>query len=37
MGLAIRFDNIETETGTSFPMKVVFYVSFSSSVGPQID
>ena len=37
MGSSIRFDDIETEMGTCFPIQVVVCVSFSSSVGTQID
>ena len=37
MGSSIRFEDIETKTGTCFPIQVVNYNSFSSSVGTQID
>ena len=37
MGSSIRFDDIETEIGTCFPIQVVVCVSFNSSVGTQID
>ena len=37
MGSSIRFDDIETEIGKCFPFQVVVGVSFSSSVGTQID
>ena len=35
MGSSIRFDDIETETGTCFPIQVLICVSFNSSVGTQ--
>ena len=37
MGSSIRFDDTETEIRTCFPIQVVICVSFSSSVGTQID
>ena len=37
MGQSIRFDDIKTEIGTCFLIQVVVCVSFSSSVGTQID
>ena len=37
MRSSIRFDDIETEMGTCFPIQLVVCVSFSSSVGTQID
>ena len=37
MGSSIRFDDIETKMGTCFPIQVVVCVSFSSSVGTQIN
>ena len=36
MDSSIRFDDIETKIGTCFPIQVVVFVSFNSSVGTQI-
>ena len=37
MGSSIKFKDIETEIGKCFPIQLVVCVSFSSSVGTQID
>ena len=37
IGSSIRFEDIDTEIGTCFPIQVVALVAFSSSVGTHID
>ena len=37
IGSLIRFDDFDTETETCFPISVIVWVAFSSSVGTHIN
>ena len=37
MGLSSKFDEIDTDMGSCFPIQVIVSVGFSSSDGTQID
>ena len=37
IGSSFKFEDIETETGTRFPIKVIVLNAFKLSVGTQID